>query len=762
MPPHLRSALSPLHHGPTAESAMSELAPRFRRYEEDDAEVWFSPETGINVRFETERTRGARRRVPRAVMFGITNRCNLRCDFCSRDTRAESHWSVQSAAQLLEDLANEGVLEVAFGGGEPFAFAGFDVLLSRLRRTTRLALSVTTNGTLLTAERWARFAGSLSMVRLSLYPETDWHTPARVLQRAGQRWGANVLVDDQNVHQLAPLLEALAAEGAHDVSLLSYVGVPTRLLTLGARQALARTIERSPLPCRLSVCMGDSVPVHRLWDGATRDGDCGAGVDFVSISSDGMMAPCSFHQTRVRIESARDVLRAYLLQRIAFLAPSTRSGCARSVIEHGSAIERSSAPDTLTTQSPALRPAVAVWQAYSGNNSGECVLAAKFSEEPLAQAFFEALRGAWIADEEYPDAWRELFAAEQISVPDYREASISMRRAPEEFARFGRTVIATGGGVDDVFPELRALAFRKHALVAPGGIHIHETATLLLGVRARAEVARCAEAAMREGFGTLRHGELVFMTHPLADLPDLEARVQRVAAGRPYAVEVVMRKLTREALDAAAKQLGSPASWRPRMVVSFAEWPKPTDKNDALLAGFVRSLGNERHTRVGSQLWFDTYRGSARIAVAAMRRGASVERFSGEALRLHAYAFLPLPWIKRRVTPRKSPSRRTTSPETPSRTAGPAEAKTRGVASREAGPRDVIACASEWRAIAPHGAGVMAKENDLHVEFASSTPEQALLPLAASARRHALGFAVHVREIDDVLVALRHLREALG
>ena len=31
-------------------------------------------------------------------MFGITNRCNLACDFCSRDTARESAWSVADAA----------------------------------------------------------------------------------------------------------------------------------------------------------------------------------------------------------------------------------------------------------------------------------------------------------------------------------------------------------------------------------------------------------------------------------------------------------------------------------------------------------------------------------------------------------------------------------------------------------------------------------------------------------------------------------------
>ena len=88
-------------------------------------------------------------------MFGITNRCNLTCDFCSRDTSRQSAWTVDSAALVLQGLAAAGTLEVAFGGGEPFAFRGFPELLSELHRTTRLAMHVTTNGTLLDARSFA-------------------------------------------------------------------------------------------------------------------------------------------------------------------------------------------------------------------------------------------------------------------------------------------------------------------------------------------------------------------------------------------------------------------------------------------------------------------------------------------------------------------------------------------------------------------------------------------------------------------------------
>lgn len=687
----------------------------FRRYQEDGAELWFSPASGLHVRVETERTRRASRRVPRVVMFGITNRCNLRCDFCSRDPALESGWTVETAATLLEELDEAGVLEVAFGGGEPFVFAGFDALVARLHERTSLALSVTTNGTTITEARWAAYAGLFATVRLSLYPEVDWRGPARVLAAAGQRWGANVLVDDSSVDALPSLLDAVAAEGASDVSILSFIGLPQRVLAIGARQRLARAITAAPLPCRLSVCMGDEVPVHRLWAGATRDGDCGAGVDFVSILPDRTMTACSFHDERFPVRTARDVLGTYLLQRTALQQPSSREGCARLAL----------AP---AMTPPPATPPIAVWQGFSGNNSGECILAAKFSDEADAKAYVDALMPAWSADAQYPAAWRELFAAEKIAIPEYADAGISPRRCPEDLGRVGRTVIATGSGLDDVFPELRALAFRRRARVLPNGIHVHTRATFVAAVRAEGRVPAAIEEAQREGFEAYQHGEVVFLTQRLIEVSELEAAVVRIARGAPRSAEVVMRPVTSEDMTSALKQLGSPFAWRPRTVVSFSEWPSPTPDKTALVEAFVENLRGERHERAGSQLWFDTYRGTSRLAAAAMVQGAEVEAYDGEALRLHANVFAP--WSAR------------WRPEVRAALAASAAAM-RGMPELARNELTVT-------------------EQAVRVEVVSSAPPSLAQPLAGIARAQGLGLRVRVEEFEPVLTALRRLREDLA
>src|SRR5436190_20514383 len=121
----------------------------YRAHPLDGAMLFFDPSTGTNVRIQSDATRHLERQAPRVVMFGITNVCNLTCGFCSRDLDRRSRWTVEGAFTTLRDLAAAGTLEVAFGGGEPFAFRGFIELVARLRAETPLAVHVTTNGTLI-------------------------------------------------------------------------------------------------------------------------------------------------------------------------------------------------------------------------------------------------------------------------------------------------------------------------------------------------------------------------------------------------------------------------------------------------------------------------------------------------------------------------------------------------------------------------------------------------------------------------------------
>src|SRR5262245_11177603 len=112
-----------------------------RPFPMDGALLLFDRASGTNALCDGPETAHLRQRAPRVVQFGITNACNLACAFCSRDQEAASDWTPEEAFRVLAELAACGVLEVAFGGGEPWAFPGFAELVCRLHDETPLAVN---------------------------------------------------------------------------------------------------------------------------------------------------------------------------------------------------------------------------------------------------------------------------------------------------------------------------------------------------------------------------------------------------------------------------------------------------------------------------------------------------------------------------------------------------------------------------------------------------------------------------------------------
>jgi MoaA/NifB/PqqE/SkfB family radical SAM enzyme len=234
---------------------------------------------------------------------------------------------------MLADLARAGVLEVAFGGGEPFAFRGFESLVARLYDETPLAIHATTNGLLLDSARLGRLRGKLGELRVSLYDDNDWRRTVRLLADEGVRFGVNMLVLPERLAALEALVFELVALGCRDVLLLSYNG-PDRARHLSAPQAdeLAARVNllHRALGARarigLDVCWGERMaPVPRHFERR----DCGAGRELIVLTSDKRMMPCSFHHASFPVATADDVLAVWRGRAAELAAPSTIPGCAR-------------------------------------------------------------------------------------------------------------------------------------------------------------------------------------------------------------------------------------------------------------------------------------------------------------------------------------------------------------------------------------------------------------------------------------------------
>lgn len=109
-----------------------------------------------------------------SLRVSVTDRCNLRCEYCmpERDyvwlPRAEI-LTFEEVALVVEAFSSLGVDRVRLTGGEPLLRRDLPLLVSRLAASGRLAdLALTTNGVLLAEQAFDLSAAGLHRVTVSL------------------------------------------------------------------------------------------------------------------------------------------------------------------------------------------------------------------------------------------------------------------------------------------------------------------------------------------------------------------------------------------------------------------------------------------------------------------------------------------------------------------------------------------------------------------------------------------------------------------
>lgn len=349
----------------------------------DGALLFFDRASGENILLEGPLFARHERRAPRVVQFGLTNRCNLSCSFCFRDRGLPSAWTAGEILVWAKELCAAGVLEIAFGQGEPLAFAGFPALVRAIHEATPLAVGFTTNGLLLTPEVLDQLEGAYGQIRLSFYDTNDAFTRAAMLARRGARFGANLLVTPASLATLSATLERLVDQGCDDVLLLSYNGPDESLhLSRDDDRRLASVLldaharHGARLALKLSVCFGDRLAeVPRV----VPMGDCGAGDDFLSIDSAKRIHACSFHDEGSPVRSAAEALDRFRAWR-ARRAPARIRGCARRELElHGAR------PRPRSSR-------VTTWRGWASNHSASYTLVGELPSAAKAAAFVADLQ----------------------------------------------------------------------------------------------------------------------------------------------------------------------------------------------------------------------------------------------------------------------------------------------------------------------------------------------------------------------------------
>jgi len=100
-------------------------------------------------------------RSPVNLTWEVSLACNLRCSHClsSSGTPAEGELTTAEALDLVEQVYKARVFQINFGGGEPFMRPDFEEILAACHNRG-IMTCISTNGTLLDADRVARLAAS--------------------------------------------------------------------------------------------------------------------------------------------------------------------------------------------------------------------------------------------------------------------------------------------------------------------------------------------------------------------------------------------------------------------------------------------------------------------------------------------------------------------------------------------------------------------------------------------------------------------------
>ncbi|TFH62066.1 MAG: SynChlorMet cassette radical SAM/SPASM protein ScmE [Gemmatimonadales bacterium] len=271
---------------------------------------------------------------PRSVDLAITNRCNLRCTYCSHFTSAGDVDQDLSTAEWLTffgELNRCAVMNVTLGGGEPFCYKDLKGLIQGVVRNG-MRFNILSNGTLITDEIAAFLAstrrcdgvqvsidGSAPVTHDAFRGEGNFHMAMegiKTLQRHNVSVSVRVTIHKQNVrdlHGVARLLLEEVGLPGFSTNSASFMGlcrknaeqvqltVKERSLAMETLLKLAKTYNG-----RISADAGP-LAEGKTWlemERARREGrerisgrgyltGCGGPMSKISVRADGVMVPCS-------------------------------------------------------------------------------------------------------------------------------------------------------------------------------------------------------------------------------------------------------------------------------------------------------------------------------------------------------------------------------------------------------------------------------------------------------------------------------------
>ena len=288
-----------------------------------------SDNDALNV-LEQQRSKAEAFGIPLAVLAELTHRCPLQCPYCSNPIeldRARSELTTEEWKKVLSELAELGVLQVHFSGGEPTARKDL-VELVKHANDVALYTNLITSAVLLTREKLAELADAgLSHVQISFQGSEaasadrvaglkDAHNKkievAKWTRELDLPLTVNAVMHRQNLHQLPDIIQMAVDLDADrlEVANVQYYGWALKnraalMPSLAQIEETSRLVEDARTRLKGILAIDYVVPDYY----ALRPKKCmgGWGRQFFNISPSGKILPCHAAEsiTGLQFESVR-------------------------------------------------------------------------------------------------------------------------------------------------------------------------------------------------------------------------------------------------------------------------------------------------------------------------------------------------------------------------------------------------------------------------------------------------------------------------
>ena len=288
-----------------------------------------SDNDALNV-LEQQRSKADAFGIPLAVLAELTHRCPLQCPYCSNPIeldRARSELTTEEWKKVLSELAELGVLQVHFSGGEPTARKDL-VELVKHANDVGLYTNLITSAVLLTREKLAELADAgLSHVQISFQGSEaasadrvaglkDAHSKkievAKWTRELDLPLTVNAVMHRQNLHQLPDIIQMAVDLDADrlEVANVQYYGWALKnraalMPSLAQIEETSRLVEDARTRLKGILAIDYVVPDYY----ALRPKKCmgGWGRQFFNISPSGKILPCHAAEsiTGLQFESVR-------------------------------------------------------------------------------------------------------------------------------------------------------------------------------------------------------------------------------------------------------------------------------------------------------------------------------------------------------------------------------------------------------------------------------------------------------------------------